>query len=295
MTYGKHGGRGFVSRVRELPRGVAAAGIGLVAAGGLALGLTLSGFAGASIVGNQQVITSNGEAGYYASMNGPGHFTSARTTWYVRKAEQTLGTSSASFVHGIGIQIGSDQTGKVAQLGGLWNTTKCHNALEIEYGSGYLTTKAPDTNGTPVNDGGAVVPTSELNPVLCVPWNDYVKIGLYEVHPGVYEAYAKDLTTGVSISKGFAGVSFPDEAGVGVVADTTNRAGPVTATELANFNSINFTDSNGASGGFFGSSDWSPVGVGSTATGTDGSPFLVAPGTDGGTHYKLYAAAPTGL
>lgn len=111
MTYGKHA---LARKVRELPKGVWAGAVAVLGAGGLAAGLLLSGFAGASIVGDP-VYTTNGEAGAHTF---GGQVTGVSGSIYIRAAAKNLKIgSTASASDAIGLQLCNNNTGEADQLG----------------------------------------------------------------------------------------------------------------------------------------------------------------------------------
>jgi hypothetical protein len=108
---GKHS---FVRRVRELPKAVGYGAIAVVGASGLALGLIMSGGAGASIVGDP-VYTHNGEAGAHTF---GGQVNEVSGSIYIRAAAKnlTVGSTSSSS-DAVGVQLCNNNTGEADQLG----------------------------------------------------------------------------------------------------------------------------------------------------------------------------------
>jgi len=260
--------------------------------------------ASASIIGDPAVVTANGEAGYFADMNGPGHFTTAKDQFYIRKAAEQMTPYCSSYPctpnpkwSGIGIQLGNDSSNNVAQLGIVRNGPDCvANQFEVGWSNGTLSATT-GTNTTPLNSGGILPTFHPMVPALCVPQGDTLKLNLTEVHPGVYEAYAKDVTLGISSSKGFASLDFPDNAGFGVVQDIGSRSAPAN-NKYVHFAYIDLSDNIGAhndgllnSGG-----DWSVTGVASNPAGNSSTPYLVAPSvlTGQGHHFDIFVGALTG-
>ncbi|HEY6276921.1 MAG TPA: hypothetical protein VIX86_11380 [Streptosporangiaceae bacterium] len=235
-----------------------------LAAGGLALAAALPAAAGIS---HTKVITPNGEAGYQAGMNGPGRFKAVQAQFTLRNEAKGLGSTG-----GTGVQLCNDTTGNAVQLGARWNAGE--NAFDILVGSGTLTAH-PGTDTTPCNSGGAFA-GSDLSPALDVPAGNTVLLILQEVSPGVYEAFAKDVTLGTSASKSFAGLTFPDEAGVGVVQNLTTLSAPL-ALRLASFTDVRLTGQKCGTHNLGGTSCWTAVQAYSTANGMSSDPPLVDP------------------
>ena len=139
------------------------------------------------------------------------------------------------------------------------------------------------------------LPVTDLTPILCVPVGHYVKWNLTEVSPGVYEAFAKDVTLNISASKGFAGLTFPNNANVGVVADLSSRSAPANI-DLVRFAFLSLKDSNGVTGTMQANNDWSVTSVGSNPSGNTANPLLVAPDvpSSGGSVFRVWVGANTG-
>lgn len=267
------------------------AAAGLAAAVAVAGGLLAAGPASAATTPPITVITSNGEAGFYAGMNDPGHFKTIKAEFYLRKAIQTIGAATG----GVGIQLGNDSSGNAVQMGAIWNSPACPGLVEVGYGTGTLSA-TPGTNTTAINSGGRLAPL-HLSPVLCAPVGHTVKVNLTEVSPGLYEAFGKDITANLSASKAFAGLSFPDEASAGVVADLSSRSAPA-SVKLVQFTSVQAKNSTGTTSGLGGTSAWTPVGVASNPSGNSGNPFLVTPGSlstsAGLSSFGVFVGAQTG-
>ncbi len=247
-------------------------------AGSLALALPA-----AAGVSPAKVITSNGEAGYYAGENAPGHFTQVRTQFYLRAAAKSLTTGA-----GEGVQLCNDTSGRAVQLGVRWNGS----AFQVLFGSGTLAA-TPGTNTTACNSGGALL-GGALSPNLLVPQGHTVKLILKEISPGVYEAFAKDITTSLSASKGFTGLTFPDEASAGVVQDISLRAAPANI-KLVHFASLSARDDNGVTSTLGGTGEWTAVQAYSNHSGDNSNPAIITPANSllGG-HFNVFTSAQVG-
>lgn len=243
-----------------------------------------AGAAGASVSPTPS-INDVGEAGYYAGMNGPHRFTQVRTTFYLRNEAKGLGLTG-----GEGIQLCNDSSGAAVQLGVRWNGT----GFQVLVGSGSLLGAADSdgTNATDCNSGGALLGVP-LVPNLVIPQGHNVRLILEEVSPGLYEAFAKDITDNFSASKSFAGLTFPDEASAGVVQDLSGRSAP------ANLNLVRFrhTRAAGLNGVLHYLGDqlaWTAVQAYSTATGDNSNPRLVTPDALVQGRFHVFAGAIVG-
>jgi len=256
----------------------------LAAVAALALAVPLVPALSASAnVSPTKVITANGEAGYYAGENQPGHFKQENTQFYLRKAAKSL-TAGA----GEGVQFCNDSSGNAVQLGLRWTGT----GFQVLVGSGTLTA-TPGTNTTACNSGGALL-GAPLSPNLVIPQGDTVRLILKEVSPGLYEAFAKDVTTSLSASKGFAGLTWPDEASAGVVQDLSGRAAPADI-KLVHFATLTARDSNGVSATFGGATEWTAVQAYSNFSGDNSNPPIVTPADSlSGDHFNVFTSAQTG-
>jgi hypothetical protein len=231
------------------------------------------------------VITSNGEAGYYAGENQPGHFKQITTQFYLRVAAKSLTTGA-----GEGVQLCNDSSGHAVQLGVRWNGT----GFQVLFGSGTLGASAPGTNVTACNSGGAVL-GAPLSPNLVIPQGDTVRLILKEISSGVYEAFAKDVTANFSASKGFTGsLTFPDEASAGVVQDISLRAAPA-SIKLVHFATLTARDSLGVTSTLGGTSEWTAVQAYSNHSGDNSNPAIVTPASSlSGDHFNVFTSAQVG-
>ena len=230
-----------------------------------------------------KVITSNGEAGYYASTNGPGRFVDVRTRFYLRNEAKSLTTAA-----GEGVQLCNESTGNAVQLGFRWTGT----AFQALVGSGTLVA-TPGTHTTACNSGGALLGVP-LVPNLLVPQGHNVHLILHEVSPGVFEAFAKDTTDSISASKSFAGLSFPDVASAGVVQDISTRSAPANL-KIVKFHSTRVTMQNHPSGYLGTSLLWTSVQAYSNHTGDNSNPAIITPASSlVNGRFFVFAGAQTG-
>lgn len=287
MTYGKHGGRGFVSRVRELPRGVAAAGIGLVAAGGLALGLTLSGFAGAS-VSRTVDYTTNGVAG--AKTFG-GQVTGVSDSIYIRAADANLPLTTnlpnSAAPAAVGDQICNNNTSRAAQLGYVRTGPTTYT---VAYAVG---TMPPGTNVDPCENGiltagpDPIVATALVNVPSGVTLNFSIK------ESGRHNrnlTFSAQTASGTSVwSRFLPGAGFyATEAGAGIQGNISPLGGTPSVEMLA---ARGLTVSGAGGTGDFGTAGPDAALVFSSAT---GNPPPLVDSTLSGSVLKVYEAPKTG-
>lgn len=261
---------------------IAAAAGGVLSAAALALAGTLP---AAANIGGTQVITANGEAGEFANMNGPGHFTDLQAQGGANANLEGLGSTG-----GAGIQLCNESSGNAVQLGLRWNTTA--HKFDVLVGSGTLTA-GTGTNNTACDSGGAFT-GGPLSMPLQIPAGDNYKLELKEISPGFYEAFAKDTTLGISSSKAFSGLSFPDTASVGVVQNQTNLSAPA-VNRLCDFWSVLATGSAGGHASLGGSSFWTAQLAHSTANGLSSDPTLVTPVDVFFRHVHINIGSETGV
>ena len=290
MTYGKHGGRGFVSRVRELPRGVAAAGIGLVAAGGLALGLTLSGFAGAS-VSRTVDYTTNGVAG--AKTFG-GQVTGVSDSIYIRAADANLPLTTLSALPGtaapaaVGDQICNNNTSRAAQLGYVRTGPTTYT---VAYAVGTLPSGPnvdPCENGILTAGPDPIVATALVN----VPSGVTLNFSIRE--SGRHNrnlTFSAQTASGTSVwSRFLPGAGFyATEAGAGIQGNNAGLGGTPSVEMLA---ARGLTVSGAGGTGDFGTAG--PDAALVFSSGTGGAPALIN-STLAGSVLKVYQAPNTGL
>ena len=243
-----------------------------VLAAGAAGGITALALAGAVPAGASlnptQVITPNGQAGYSSTMNDPGHYTRIKDTFYLRQALEGQGPAGAA-----GIQLCNESSGNAVQLAVRWDSGI--SRFRVLLGSGTLT-ENPGTNTTACNSGGGAALESDLTPVLTIPQGQTIKLVLQEIHPGFYEAFAKNMTTGVNVSKSFSGLTFPDEAFAGLVQKDDTLSPPAT-TKLARMTDIGLIDSTGTNSTLADGSAWDTNQVRATANGLNSDGSLVTP------------------
>jgi hypothetical protein len=235
-------------------------------------------------ISHTMVVTSNGEAGYYA-FSGT-HFKRVQGRFTTTLAAEGLGSGG-----GEGIQLCNASSGRADQLGVRWDAGE--NAYDVLYDTGTLaSTGGTDTSAC--TSGGAFSGT----PIgLEIPAGDTVALSITDEGHGLAEFRAEDTTIDTSIVKAFAhGTSFPDVASAGVVQNEAGLSAPA-ASPLVTFRDVRVTLPSGKSGTLGrGHTRWTAVQAYSTANGTPSDPALVSPaGSLDAGHFTISIGAETGV
>lgn len=295
-----------------------------VAALTLAGGLAFAGSASASI-NNGEVISSNGEAGWFT--NSGNRFDEVHADVITHSsAEQNSTMGAPTLGNGVGLcaTTSTSMTGDAAaQIGEVWNAGE--KAFDVVWAEGTLTSAvAPNTNGIPCTTGGAlpvtladsggvVTPTCGTNVTHCgllsvqtndIPLGDrvYVQIRQWNTH---FQFLAEDLNTGLGLSadnvSGFGSGIYAHYAQAGTIFDTTSRSAPAN-TDEADFSWVRASTTQSGEGETQGQyfDTWSGETVVSTPSGTSADAALVAPTgmnpkVAGGLGcFTMYVGSPTG-
>ena len=252
--------------------------ITILAAAAAVLGLALP--AAQAVTGpisHTAVITSNGEAGYYA-FSGT-HFSRVQGRFTATVAAEGLGDGG-----GEGIQLCNASSGEADQLGVVWDAGT--GAYDVQYATGSLSS---------CTAGGVLSSPTDIG--LSVPAGDTVALSITDEGHGLAEFRAEDSTIDTGIVKAFAsGTTFPDVASAGVVQNEAGLSAPA-GNPLVTFRDVRVTLPSGKSGTLGrGHTRWTAVQAYSTANGTASDPALVTPaGSLLAGHFTISIGAETGV
>jgi hypothetical protein len=218
------------------------------------------------------VISSNGEAGYYAFAES--HFKRIQGRFTLTEAATGLGAAS-----GEGLQLCSSTEDLAAQVGARWNPGE--GAFDILYATGGLSATTPNSHGTACTTGGALGSTSVLLPD--VPAGDTVALSITNDGRGLMEFRAQDTTVNTGVSKAFAecrGLNYVDVASAGVVQNDVTALSAPAVIPVVQFRDTRVTLGNKAGTSNTlgrGHKKWTAVQVYNTANGTVSDPALLTP------------------
>ena len=236
-------------------------------------------------ISHTQVITGNGESGYYAFADS--HFQRVQGRFTATVAAEGLGSGG-----GEGLQLCNASSGSADQLGVVWDAGT--GAYDVQYATGTLTSTG-GTDTSACTSGGVLSSPSDIG--LSIPPGDTVALSITNEGHGLAEFRAEDSTVDTGIVKAFAsGTTYPDVASAGVVQNEAGLSAPA-VNPLVTFRDVRVTVASGASNTLGrGRTRWTAVQAYSTANGTASDPALVSPGNslDAG-HFTISIGAETGV